>query len=583
MPRAIDFKQPTADYDPTRSGTEFHIADLFKDLAELIQSIIDGFAANLSPLIISVIEDLTGIDLSAIKPLLDDLHLDFSSPAALITSLVNAVIALPEILVVLLTSLIDALLSLDGAELLNSLLTELITLLASLPDLLGSLLTALVDLLTSVTGVDLSALLPMFTGLDLSDPVSFLTSLAEGLLAIDAVIASFIEQLFPWLDIEGSKFLNGALDGINLEPGAVARMIRDAIGDALEDTPLLGEITQPLTGLVGQIDTLETHFTNLRTAIAADLDELNQTIGDFDPAAMIDRLIEDRIKPLQKLAELVGGFLPDSQKPQWLQDVTDNIHNAYTNLGDPLDINLDAPSVLDAIFGVFSTGLGASTHASELDARILALESAGHTISIDFAGASSTSLGSDWDVSFSGGGGGSMGLDGKGNLVWKPSGAGSRIEVGRYTATALTTNNGVIETILSSSPQSPIFDDAFTYINFRMNTAKTTYTRLRIGYGTVRLQAVVTGVITNISADASVSPKAGDRLRVAFGEPAGANPLHFVISLGGTTILDFTDSGTAQYGPSYLYIGAGMETGNRLIISQNIPSGLGVLTAAEVL
>ena len=118
-----------------------------------------------------------------------------------------------------------------------------------------------------------------------------------------------------------------------------------------------------------------------------------------------------------------------------------------------------------------------------------------------------------------------------------------------------------------------------------MNTAGTTYTRLRIGYNTVRLQAVVAGTTTNIGPSAGVSPKAGDRYRVMFGEAAGANPLHFAISRNGTTIpgLDFTDGGTAQYGASYLHIGAGMETGNRLVIGQNIPPGLGVLTATEVL
>ena len=113
------------------------------------------------------------------------------------------------------------------------------------------------------------------------------------------------------------------------------------------------------------------------------------------------------------------------------------------------------PSVLDSIFGVFATGLDASTQASALSVRIRALESASNTISIDFTGASSSSLDGDWAKSFSGGGGGAMGLDGKGSCVWKPSGAGSRIEIARYTAAALTVDNGAIETILSSSPQSP--------------------------------------------------------------------------------------------------------------------------------
>ena len=221
MPRAVDLRQPAADYDPTRSGTEFHLQS-FQQIDDLIAQILAGALESFTNLIIPAIEEFTGLDLSAVKPLLDELDLDFTSPAAFLTSMVNALAALPEVLVALLASLI------------------------------------------------------------------------------------------PWFDIEGAGFLNGALDGINLEPGAALRMIRQMISDALEDIPLLGEITQPLTGLVGQIDTLETHFTNLRDAITADLDELNHSIGDFDPTAMITRLIDDRIKPLEKLAELVGGLLPDS-------------------------------------------------------------------------------------------------------------------------------------------------------------------------------------------------------------------------------------------------------------------------------
>ena len=189
MPRALDIKQLVADNDPNRSGTEFHLGS-FQHIDQLIQQILDGLADSFKLLIIPALEDLLGIDLSGLAPLLDALHLDFSSPAAFFTSILEALISLPEILIVLLTSLIDALLSLDAQDVLNSLLTEVVTLLASLPDLLGSLLTALVNLLTSLTGVDLSALLPMWQDLDFSDPVSFFISLGEALLATGAALSA---------------------------------------------------------------------------------------------------------------------------------------------------------------------------------------------------------------------------------------------------------------------------------------------------------------------------------------------------------------------------------------------------------
>ena len=44
MPRAVDRRQIAADYDPTRSGTEFHIANLSKDLLEERARAVLGFS-----------------------------------------------------------------------------------------------------------------------------------------------------------------------------------------------------------------------------------------------------------------------------------------------------------------------------------------------------------------------------------------------------------------------------------------------------------------------------------------------------------------------------------------------------------
>lgn len=290
------------------------------------------------------------------------------------------------------------------------------------------------------------------------------------------------------------------------------------------------------------------------------------------------------IKKTQKLPIPFVDQLPTtlSDAAARVQAIIDRIINAFQNLGEFVDGDHDVEDVLGAIFGIFDTGLGARTKAAAIEARVRQLESEANSIVLDFAGASSTSL-SGWTVSSSGGGAGSMGLDGKGNLVWKASGAGNRTQIGRYDGGALSVDNGRLEWILSSSPQSYIFDDAFTYVLFRMKDSSN-YVRVRSGFDEIRLQAVVAGAVTNIGLAWSGYPKAGDQFALDFGEAAGANKRHFVLTRNGTPIIDVTDTGAvSQVGPDFHKIGAGMETGNRLVFFQNIPAGLGVLTASEVL
>ncbi|WP_396903026.1 hypothetical protein [Mycolicibacterium sp.] len=265
-----------------------------------------------------------------------------------------------------------------------------------------------------------------------------------------------------------------------------------------------------------------------------------------------------------------------------VQAIIDRIINAWQNLGEFVDGDHDVEDVLEAIFGIFDTGLGARTKAAAIEARVRQLESEANSIVLDFAGASSASL-SGWTVTSSGGGAGSMGLDGKGNLVWKASGAGNRTQIGRYDGGALSVDNGRLEWILSSSPQSYLFDDAFTYVTFRVKDSSN-YVRVRSGFDEIRLQAVVAGAVTNIGLAWSGNPRAGDQFALDFGEAAGTNKRHFVLARNGTPIIDVTDTAAvSQVGPDFRKIGAGMETGNRLVFFQNIPAGLGVLTASEVL
>jgi hypothetical protein len=64
LPRAIDLRQLEADYDPNRSGTEFHLGAYTSGFAEMWQKILAKVQEDLEASVIAAIEELLGIDLS---------------------------------------------------------------------------------------------------------------------------------------------------------------------------------------------------------------------------------------------------------------------------------------------------------------------------------------------------------------------------------------------------------------------------------------------------------------------------------------------------------------------------------------
>jgi hypothetical protein len=270
--------------------------------------------------------------------------------------------------------------------------------------------------------------------------------------------------------------------------------------------------------------------------------------------------------------------------PTVAQDVIDRIINAIDNLGDLVDTGLSPGAILLSLSGVVHSLLGNQARTSQLDARVLALETAANSIVLTFNGAASNTIGGSYTSTFSGAGAGTlagrMGLDGRGNLMWKPLGALAGSQISRYN-TALDTDKCVIKVILASSPQTYLFDAAYTYICWRMNTARTIYTRLRIGFGEIRLQVVNSGTATTIGTPWIGNPRGGQEIEIESGDPT--EPRKYVVKLAGTEIINAEDTGdVGQVGSSYRGVGFGMTTGNRLVLFQNIPAGLSVATFAEV-
>jgi hypothetical protein len=97
MPRAVDpalnggglpISHSPLNRMPTSVATDF-------DLLKFLEEVITALPHAIETLLFPAIEDMTGIDLSMLLPLLQLLELDFSSPTAFLISLVEAILAIP--------------------------------------------------------------------------------------------------------------------------------------------------------------------------------------------------------------------------------------------------------------------------------------------------------------------------------------------------------------------------------------------------------------------------------------------------------------------------------------------------------
>lgn len=344
---------------------------------------------------------------------------------------------------------------------------------------------------------------------------------------------------------------------------------------------------------------LFTDFVESLPVIGQFVQLLEAISGTYDGEDEVLQAIQEINQPLRKILQLltgseVGWPTQEEVESGWehlfdavlerIQGVIDNIYNAFANLGAMLDLENPLSSVVEAILGIFDTSRGAASKAAGLESRIRALESTANAIVIDFNGPAGATLPSSaFDVRRFGGGAGSIGYNGKGDAIWKPSGAGNRTEIARYIVDSPSVDYIQISAVLATTPQQFIFDDAYTYLPFRMNAAKTTMMRLQIGYNTITLQAVVSDAVTNIGSPVNCSPKAGNEIDIWAGDLEDNEPRRFRIALNRREIIDEIDTAAvSQIGSGFRGVGLGMETGNYLVVTQNIPAGLSVVTITEV-
>jgi len=231
MPRAVDRYQPQSEGDPNVSGTEFHVANLIKDLDELLLGATQQALENIKVAIVEFIKEIVGID--------------FSSPELFVISLIDVITT--------------------GGP-------------------VGEFATMILNILTNALGI--------------------------------GPVQDILPRIFA------------AFDGIDItNPGAILTAIANAIVDALEGLPVIGDIIQAIENLIlsgGSVDSgipytipftiggsdtnpLATFFANFRSFF----DFLDFSDIAFDIGAAWDSFLDGTPlgDALQSIQGLIQGFL----------------------------------------------------------------------------------------------------------------------------------------------------------------------------------------------------------------------------------------------------------------------------------
>lgn len=274
-----------------------------------------------------------------------------------------------------------------------------------------------------------------------------------------------------------------------------------------------------------------------------------------------------------------------------IQNTIDYILNAANHLGTIVSTTNPVSTVVDSVLSIVHSALQANKGLSAAEQRIAALEAAVATgpstiISDDFnrAAASTMSAAADpWTVTYTGGGAGTIGLDGDGNAYWVEVGTGSRVGIARFDDDELDEDNGVLTVIIADAGDQAIVTSApYLYLCCRMHASADTYVRVRLHnaiLGNAQLQVVNAGVVTDIGSPGDVFMTSGVRYDFYFGTVA--EPRNFVLKRNGATVFDIEDTGdVSQVGALYRHVGFGM-TAEGWVLGQNTPSRLAVFTSQE--
>lgn len=256
------------------------------------------------------------------------------------------------------------------------------------------------------------------------------------------------------------------------------------------------------------------------------------------------------------------------------QDLLDGIAGVFAPIEE--GFNAVVADVVAAIDGIFNTGKNAALAADNANISVQALRAqlaGGGSDEFDYENAN-TLPSAFYEVSTGGAGAGNYGPNGRGFLVWKPSGAGVREIIYRRTDTTLIDDDMVITSVWAEKPFDVLFPKTFGYICGRMSlVSNNTHVRAKISDNDARIEAVVSGTATQIGSSRSLTVTPGDVFELWLGH--ADHPRRFWLKQNGSTVLTVDDGaadGTgsvSEMGSGYRQAGIGCRVDNYLILFQN--------------
>ncbi len=252
-------------------------------------------------------------------------------------------------------------------------------------------------------------------------------------------------------------------------------------------------------------------------------------------------------------------------------DVTDTVH--------------DIESALSAAAARFSDKwldiISAQTSADYANAQLAAQNRA---ISDLFDAGTAGSLSSTtWDVVYSALAGGTVGVDGKGNLVWNPFGGLGRKVFCRYKPVTLATNRQRVSTVMAQKVQDPLLGgDSWARVYARVNNTNNTAVYGEWGNNTARIGCMVSGTETVL---ASVSQTTGNGDSWDFYAGTPADDYEFKLYRNGVSVFNgpvVDGDHISQLGGANRYVGLGMYAANRALFTlQTSPGKMAVFSADD--
>ena len=318
----------------------------------------------------------------------------------------------------------------------------------------------------------------------------------------------------------------------------------------------------------GVIEEMEQAWENLLKLFG-----LNDLLGNLNPATIWAKIVEFFINPLGFFANLVDGILPDSQKPQWLQDLNDGIANLFNGASD---VGTGIANAVQSLTGIWGAGQSAQRSADDANIGVqiikARLDAPGVVGFDEFDYSSANTLPADkYALVSDGPGGGHYGPNGKGQLVWKPSGFSPRSKIYKRTDQPLDTDNGVVTGVWSTRVKDPLFSDGYGYLCGRMYASNNdTRIQARIDNNNAVIQAVTSGVVTSIGSSQAVDTSDGDVWEFWYGTLT--NAYVFWLKQNGNVVMVREDTGRISLrGPEYRMCGLGGRADNYAAIFQIAP------------